>query len=178
VSLALLARAALHGAAAMAVAGDAAQGVSVAFGLAGRRMVPSFTVVGPGADKAGSVYASIATRLIGGVGDSAADAAAVATYLSIFTIDNSRLSLPGYGIGVLLESLGMLSGSATPAALVGGSAGLTGGSAGLRGRNPGLAGGDPGLSGGSLNQVVTLLRESGDPRAAQLLGVLAAHGLA
>jgi hypothetical protein len=107
VSLALLARAALQGATAMAVAGDAAQGVGVAFGLAGRRMVPELTVVGPGADKAGSVYASIATRLVGGVGDSAADAAAVAAYLSIFAapgqyLDIARLgivlTLPGYGV--------------------------------------------------------------------------------
>jgi hypothetical protein len=103
----LLSRAALQAAAAMADASRAAGHVATGMGLTKRSIDPSLTVVGPGADKAGSVYASIATRLIGGVGDSAADAAAVAAYLSIFAapgqyLDIARLgivlTLPGYGV--------------------------------------------------------------------------------
>jgi hypothetical protein len=121
-----------------------------------RNISPSLTVVGPGSDKAAPVYASIATRPNGGVGDSAADAVAVAAYLSIFTIQNEGFSLPGYGLKLLIDSLRALGYPALAASaptahgpLVRGDPGLAGGNPGRAGGNPRLGGGNPGLDGGN-----------------------------
>ena len=54
-------------------------------------------VVGAGSDRSAENYARFFSRLQGGgVGDSAADAQAVANYLSIFSAAPS--TLPGYGV--------------------------------------------------------------------------------
>lgn len=65
--------------------------------MARARFTPQVTVVvGPGGDRSATNYARFFSRPHGGgVGDSAADARAVANYLSIFRAAPS--TLPGYG---------------------------------------------------------------------------------
>ncbi len=81
--------------------GVAAARAGVSIGRAGRALAagPDVTItVGPGGDASAAIYTRFFQRLQGGgVGDSAADAAAAAIYLSIFTAARG-LTLPGYGI--------------------------------------------------------------------------------
>ena len=119
-----LAAAALEGVQAMDGASQAAGRLRKGMGLAKRSIVPSLTIVGPGADLAGAIYGSIATRLGPGgynpndvtavdarivqayvdfftwaapYGTSSADRAAAATYLSFFTRLQPAMS-PAHGL--------------------------------------------------------------------------------